>query len=233
MFTKLTAVFPFLLVTALLCTLPAQAASGSEQNQGWWPEGPITHVTGTDDWLPGVPNGVLYCSEGELDMSDPVAPACPPGTTLELREVTAQARMYGDDPRLVGMLSFSVDGSLDALFFSGPVWGSWTLDVDNCDGSWEGTFHGERSFVPDQQGPLGAGMWIGALKLRGIGSGECVDRLRMSGTELITTLTPMPIAYEMIPGLCESGCLPEGVTTGRIYPPRKHRAAVPLEEYEE
>ena len=233
MFTKLTAVFPFLLVTALLCTLPAQAASGSEQNQGWWPEGPINHVTGTDDWLPGVPDGALYCSEGVLDMTNPAVPSCPPGATLELREVTAQARMFGDDPRLVGLLSFSVNGSLDALYFSGPVWGSWTLDVDGCDGSWEGTFHGERSFVPDQPGPLGAGMWIGALKLRGTGSGECVDRLRMIGTELITTLTPMPIAYEMIPGLCEFGCLPEGVTTGRIYPSRKHRSAVPLDELEE
>lgn len=225
MFTKLTAVFPYLLVTALLCTLSVQAASGSEQNQGWRPGSPMTHVTGTDDWLPGVPAGLLYCSEGELDMTNPAMPACPPGATLELREVTGQARMFGDDPRLVGLLSFSVNGSLDALFFSGPVWGHWTLDVEGCDGSWEGTFHGERSFVMDQPGPLGDGMWIGALKLRGSGSGECVDRLRMSGTEIITTLTPMPLAYEMIPGLCDFGCLPEGVITGRIYPPGNHRAS--------
>lgn len=232
MFTKLTAVFPYLLVAALLCTLPAQAISGSKQNQDGWHESSMTSVTGTDDWLPGVPVGLLYCSEGELDMTDPTMPACPPGTTLELREVTAQARMFGDDPRLVGMLSFSVNGSFDALLFTGPVWGTWTLDVDGCDGSWEGTFHGDRSFVPDQPGPLGMGMWIGALKLRGIGSGECVDRLRMSGTEIITTLTPMPIAYEMIPGLCDFGCLPEGVITGRVYPRWKHRSAMALDELE-
>lgn len=223
MFTKLTAVFPCLLVTSLLCTLPAQAASGPEKNHFWWPESPISNVTGTDDWLPGVPDGLLYCSEGVLDMSNPVMPSCPPGTTLELREVTAQAQMFGDDPRLVGMLSFSVNGSLDALTFSGPVWGTWTLEVESCDGSWEGTFYGERSYVPDQPGPLGAGMWIGALKLRGTGSGGCVDKLRMSGTELITTLTPMPFAYEMIPGFCDFGCLPEGVTTSRIYPSWKRQ----------
>ena len=223
MFTKLTAVFPCLLVTSLLCTLPAQAASGPEQNNFWWPESPINNVTGTDDWLPGEPDGILYCSEGELNMNNPVMPSCPPGTTLELREVTAPAQMFGDDPRLVGMLSFSVNGSLDALTFSGPVWGTWTLEVESCDGSWEGTFYGERSYVPDQPGPLGAGMWIGALKLRGTGSGGCVDKLRMSGTELITTLTPMPFAYEMIPGFCDFGCLPEGVTTGRIYPSGKRR----------
>lgn len=233
MFTKLTAVFPCLLVTSLLCTLPAQAASGSEQNQGWWPKSRTTTVTGTDDWLPGVPNGILYCSEGELDMTNPAMPACPPGSTLEMRDVTAQARMFGDDPRLVGLLSFSVNGSLDALMFSGPVWGTWTLDVEGCDGSWEGTFYGDRSFVPDQPGPLGMGMWIGALKLRGIGTGECVDRLRMTGTELITTLTPLPIAYEMIPGLCDFGCLPEGVTTGKIYRRWKHRSAMALDELEE
>jgi hypothetical protein len=40
----------------------------------------------------------------------------------------------------------------------------------------------------------------------------------MTGTELITTLTPMPVAYEMIPGFCDLGCLPEGVITGKIYP---------------
>ena len=217
MFTKLTAVFPCLLVTSLLCTLPAQAASGPEKNH-WWPESPISNVTGTDDWLPGAPDGLLYCSEGELEMTNPVMPFCPPGTTLELRDVTSQAQMFGDDPRLVGMLSFSVNGSLDAVMFSGPVWGTWTLEVESCDGSWEGTFYGERSYVPDQPGPLGAGMWIGALKLRGTGSGGCVDKLRMSGTELITTLTPMPVAYEMIPGFCDLGCLPEGVTTGKIYP---------------
>ena len=222
MFTKLTTVFGCLLVTSLLFTLPAQAASGPEQNHTWWPESPISKVNGTDDWLPGVPDGVLYCSEGELDMSNPVVPTCPPGTTLEMRDVTAQAQMYSDDPRLVGLLSFSVNGSLDAMMFSGPVWGTWTIEVESCDGSWEGTFYGERSYVPNQPGPLGNGMWIGALKLRGTGSGGCVDRLRMTGTELITTLTPMPVAYEMIPGFCDFGCLPEGVTTGRIYPAWRH-----------
>lgn len=233
MLIRLTTVFTFLLVTALLCTLPAQAASKSEQNEGWWPKSRISNVTGTDDWLPGVPDGMVYCSEGELDMTNPLMPVCPPGATLELREVTAQARMFGDDPRMVGMLSFSVNGSLDSLLFSGPVWGTWTLDVEGCDGSWEGTFHGDRSFVPDQPGPLGMGMWIGALKLRGIGSGECVDRLRMSGTEIITTLTPMPIAYEMLGDLCAYGCLPEGVTTSKIYPRWKRRSAMALDEFEE
>ena len=218
MFTKLTSVFGCLLVTSLLFALPAQAASGPDQNHFWWPESPISKVNGTDDWLPGVPDGILYCSEGELDMSNPVVPICPPGTTLEMRDVTAQAQMYGDDPRLAGLLSFSVNGSLDAMMFSGPVWGTWTLEVESCDGTWEGTFYGERSYVPNQPGPLGNGMWIGALKLRGTGSSGCVDRLRMTGTELITTLTPMPVAYEMIPGFCDFGCLPEGVTTGRIYP---------------
>jgi len=217
MFTKLTTVFGCLLVTSLLFTLPAQAASGPEQTHFWWPDSPISNVTGTDDWLPGVPDGILYCSEGELDMSNPVVPVCPPGTTLEMRDVTAQAEMFGDDPRLVGMLSFSVNGSLDAMMFSGPVWGTWTLEVASCDGSWEGTFYGERSYVPNQPGPVGNGMWIGALKLRGTGSSGCVDRLRMTGTELITTLTPLPVAYEMIPNFCDLGCLPEGVTTGKIY----------------
>ena len=218
MFTKLTAVIGCLLVTSMLFILPAQAASGSEQHQTAWPEKHISKVNGTDDWLPGVPDGILYCSEGELDMSNPLVPACPPGTTLEMRDVTAQAQMFGDDPRLVGLLSFSVNGSLDGMMFSGPVWGTWTLEVASCDGSWEGTFYGQRSYVPNQPGPLGDGMWIGALKLRGTGSSGCVDRLRMAGTELITTLTPMPVAYEMIPGLCDLGCLPEGVITGKIFP---------------
>jgi hypothetical protein len=223
MFNKLTAVFSCMLVTSLLFALPAQAAPGLEKIKHGWSDQPISYLTGTDDWLPGAPDGILYCSEGELDMSNPVMPSCPPGTTLELREVTAQARLFGDDPRMVGLLSYSVNGSLDALMFSGPVWGTWTLEVESCDGLWEGTFHGQRSYVPNQPGPLGAGMWIGALKLRGTGSGGCVDRLRMSGTELVTTLTPMPIAYEMIPGFCDFGCLPEGVIAGRIYPPRKYQ----------
>ena len=224
MFAKTSDFLFTILIIVMLGLLQTQNALASDMNSGW---NMGAAVNATDDWLPGTPIGEMYCSEGAIDLSNPLVPLCPPGTTLEIRNVAALGLMHADEPRLAGLLSFTVNGSLNATDFSGPVWGTFMLAVDTCKGAWKGTWDGLRTFVPGQLNPFDAlipppgfgGVWIGKLDMRGTGSGECIDRLRMKAIEIVTTLTPMPVPYEMILPCDVLGCLPEGVSTAKIFGP--------------
>lgn len=223
MFARIPNVLPVLLVTAVTGLLLTQVATGSENGHGYAKGNGLIEVNATDDLLPGPPTGEFYCSEGLIDMANPMMPVCPEGATLEIRNGTGMSRMYSDDPRMSGLLTYVSNASFDADF-TGPVWGSWMLEVEACDGVWEGTWSGERTFVPGQWNPVDAflpagfgGVWISKFELRGQAEGDCIDRLRMKGIEIITTLTPMPVPYEVLGPLCEPfGCLPEGVSTAKI-----------------
>lgn len=227
MLAKISKFFSAPLIIVLLGLPLTQDALASDEDNGWRMGSRMAVVNATDDWLPGIPTGDLYCSEGDIDLSNPLVPRCPPGTTLEVRNVTALGLMHADDPRLAGLLSFVVNGSLDASDFSGPVWGTFVLAVDACEGVWEGTWDGLRTFVPGQPNPIDTlipppgfgGVWIGKLDLRGTGAGECIDRLGMKAVEIVTTLTPMPVPYEMILPCHILGCLPEGVSSAKILGP--------------
>ncbi len=226
MFAKISTIFSYLLVTTVSILLLTQVASGSELGQNWTMGNRTVAVNGTDDWIPGPPTGEVYCSEGDIDMTNPLMPLCPPGTMLQIREGVSMSRMSSDDPRLAGMLIYTFNGSFDAGYFTGPAWGTWMLEVDACDGVWEGTWTGDRTFVPGQLNPVDAffppgfgGVWISKIQLRGHAQGECVDRLRMKGVEIITTLTPMPVPYELFLPCDLVGCLPEGVSTAKVLGP--------------
>jgi hypothetical protein len=129
--------------------------------------------------------------------------------------------------RLAGLLTYTLNASFSAVDFTGPAWGTWTLETDTCEGTWEGTWSGHRSFVAGQSNPMDAflpppgfgGVWISTLELRGRGDGECLDGLGMKGVDIATTLTPMPVAYEMILTCDVVGCLPEGVSSARVLGP--------------
>ena len=156
-------------------------------------------------------------------MTNPLLPLCPPETTLEVRNAVAFSRTNASDPRMAGLMTYVFSGSLDSASFSGPAWGTWTLESEACNGTWEGTWSGQRRWVPGQANPLDpvvprviGGVWISDLNVRGKASGDC-HGLRMKGVEIITTLTPLPMAYEMLLPCEEVGCLPEGVTSGRIF----------------
>ena len=223
MFARISSVLPVLLVTAVTGLLLTQVAIGSENDDGWTRGNGFIEVNATDDLMPVLPTGEVYCSEGDIDPTNPLMPTCPAGASLEIRNVTGMSRMYADDPRMSGLLTYVSNASFDANYFTGPAWGSWRLEVEACDGVWEGTWNGNRTFVPGQLNPVDAffppgfgGVWISKFELRGHAEGDCIDRLRMKGIEIITTLTPMPVPYEVL-GLCEpAGCLSEGVSSAKI-----------------
>ena len=75
---------------------------------------------------------------------------------------------------------------------------------------WKGTWKGRRSMFCDG----GQCAWIGNLKLVGKGHGGDIEGIHFKGTEVITTFTPLPVPWELIPGFTVGG--PEGVITGTI-----------------
>ena len=223
MFARISSVLPVLLVTAVTGLLLTQVATGSENGDKWRWGNRFIEVNATDDLMPVDPTGEVYCSEGDIVWPNPLMPVCPAGASLEVRNATGMSRMYADDPRMSGLLTYVSNASFDTDYFTGPVWGSWRLEVEACDGVWEGKWNGHRTFVPGQFNPVDTffppgfgGVWISKFELRGHAEGDCIDRLRMKGIEIITTLTPMPVPYEVL-GLCAAGCLPEGVSTAKVF----------------
>lgn len=173
----------------------------------------------TDDWFLGGDLGQIHCPGGEFT-GNPFQP-CPPGTNIHVRDSIGQSQAISDDPRVTGILTYTFNGNFDESF-TGPVWGTWTLEVAACNGIWEGIWNGKRTLLPGLPGPAGMGTWIGVIRLTGHGYGGCVDGLRFRATEIITTYSPFPVAYEMILPCGDPMCPPEGVLTGRILEPRKH-----------
>ncbi len=189
---------------------------GSEKNHGGKKGALKTEFIATDDWFLGGDLGQILCP-GEEFTGNPFQP-CPPGTNIHIRGSMGQSQASSDDPRVTGILTYTVNGNLD-VNFTGPVWGTWTLEVEACDGTWEGIWNGQRTLLPGQPGPAGMGTWIGTLHLVGHGHGECIDGLQFSATEIVTTFTPFPVAYEMVLPCGDIICPPEGVLTGKILEP--------------
>ena len=225
MFARISSFLPVLLMTAVTGLLLTQVATGSEKGDRWNWGNRFIEVNATDDLMPVPPTGEVYCSEGDINPTNPMMPTCPAGASLEVRNATGMSRMYADDPRMSGLLTYVSNASFDTDYFTGPVWGSWRLEVDACDGVWEGKWSGHRTFVPGQFNPVDTffppgfgGVWISKFELHGHAKGDCIDRLRMKGIEIITTLTPMPVPYEVLGPLCEpAGCLPEGVSMAKVF----------------
>lgn len=190
-----------------------------------------TQIEGFDNWgwkdNPLSP-GTTMCPGGELMFDQFGIPYCDESTTgrLHLRDAVLWSCMTSpDDPRITGVGLFTVNGNFDADS-SGPVWGEWTIvPMDGCDKdgfypeeevmtstmSWHGIWNGKRLFYSD----MGFPVWIGDLKIVGKGSGGNIDGLHFKGTELITTYTPFPIPYELLP-IPELFDIPEGFFAGTI-----------------
>ncbi len=211
--TRIRLWFPVLVVIVLVAPLALQAGVNR------------TRVVIADDWPVDsmLDMGTLACPGGELVWADPVTPICPGSGRLHLRRVTGYGcytAMSGDsvEPRLSGVGMFVVNGNLDDTY-SGPVWGTWmVVPSAGCDPNdlvdpevyWKGTWQGRRSRFCDN----GQCVWIGNLKLVGKGRGEGIQGIHFKGSEIITTYTPLPIPWELIPGFPVTG--PEGVITGVI-----------------
>ena len=219
MFGRVSTIYLILLPLAVACLLQSQSAYGSEANRGMGTGALKTELIATDDWFPGGDLGRILCPGGEFT-GDFLQP-CPPGTNIHIRDAIGQSQASSNDPRFDGVLTYTVNGNLDTAF-TGPVWGTWTLEVEACDGIWDGVWNGQRTLLPDQPGLAGMGTWIGNLRLMAHGHGGCIDGLKMKGTEIITTYTPLPVAYEMFLPCDIMTCPPEGILTGVILEPGRH-----------
>lgn len=202
-------------VAAIILLLPIAAGAAVQR----------TEVVASDDWPAdsGLVAGSVACAGGELVWANPVTPICPESGRLLIRGSVGygclQALSDGEpEPRLSGVVMFSVNGNLDAEY-SGPVWG--TLEVvpaDACDPAyliapesfWSGVWHGHRSRICAG----GLCYWVGALEVVAKGYGGELEGLHFKGTETIVTYTPAPIPWDLIPGFPLTG--PEGWITGTI-----------------
>jgi hypothetical protein len=187
-------------------------------------------VEGVDDLAASNPisPGTVTCPGGTLTIDETTfLPVCTDSNTnrLHIRDSVFWSCMSAvDEPRMTGVGLFTVNANFDADF-SGAVWGKWTLfRMDRCDKdgefpeagvmnateSWHGTWKGQRLFYSD----LGFPVWIGDLDIVGKGSGGTVEGLHFKGKEFLTTYTPIPLPYELIPGL--DATVAEGMFFGTI-----------------
>lgn len=208
----------FLSALGSICFLLPQTVIASEADLDWIPGMRSVQFSATDEWLPGGEFGQIVCQDGEFT-GNPFQP-CPLGSAIQIRGSVGQSQVFSDDERLTGILTQTFNANFGPDF-TGTAWGTWTLEVDACNGVWEGSWSGQRSLVPGQPGPLGPGIWIGDIDITAYGRGACIDRLWLKANELITTLTPFPMAYELfLPCADTQLCLPEGTFTGKILEPR-------------
>lgn len=209
-------IVPFLLMTLAGYLLFSQCALAAGHQTERMANGQFTEFSATDEWLAGGDLGQIACLEGEFS-GDPFQP-CPPGVGIRIRGSSSLSQVFADDPRLAGLLTYTFNADFGPDF-AGPVWGTWTLETDACDGIWEGRWNGHRAFVPGQTTPFGPGVWIGNFRITAQGHGDCIDRLSLVADEVATTLTTFPVAYEMLLPCDAMVCLPEGAFSGWIKNP--------------
>jgi hypothetical protein len=164
--------------------------------------------------------GTLKCSGGEIQWIDPVTPFCPGSGMLHSRNSVGYACEYAEttggapELRLSGVALIEVNGNFDSDY-TGPVWGTFMIvPSERCDPEdlidpevyWSGTWGGRRSVTCADS----LCTWVGRLKQVGKGHGGDIEGLHYKGTGTITTFTPMPIPWELIPGFPVGG--PEGIS---------------------
>jgi len=216
MFARIPTLLTFLMVFAVASLLQAQDAYGSKKGIAHGLGAVKVEFSATDDWLitANADLGQITCPGGEFT-GNPFQP-CPPGTNIHVRGAIAETWVDADDSRFTGMLTYTLNYNFNPDF-TGTAWGTWSLEVAACEGGiWEGIWNSKRTLLP-------GGVWIGKMQLVGHGSGDCVDGLKMKGTEIATTYTPIPLPYEyFLPCDTLPGCPPEGVITGEIMEPGYH-----------
>jgi len=122
---------------------------------------------------------------GHTPTSDPMQP-CPEGSRTHVRDGLVISRVIADDPRLTGWMTVELNANFDADF-EGPAWGTFSIDVDDEEGTWEGTWQGLR--VAED------GHWVATLNVQGRGFGGGVDGLKLMAEDTLFLVTPLPLAY--------------------------------------
>ena len=186
----------------------------------------------SDDWAYADPSILIphlveavSCPGAELslDFQQP----CPPGVNIKIRDLAGASMLVSNDPRMTGTLVFTINANLNPEF-SGSVWGTWSLDIEDDAGVWDGNWNGQRRLSINSEECLGiTPCWIGELRLVGHGSGGTVEGLRVKATEKVLTFSPLPAPYENVcemvfGGPCYLEEISEGILSGRILEPGKH-----------
>ncbi len=211
----------FLLIMCWICLgAPASAGPPSHWKAKW------TDVVIYDDWPADglVAEGTTTCAGGELDLSNPFEPFCATGD-IELRDTVFFGCMTSDDSRANGFGAFLINGNLDTYTYSGPVWGQLiVIPSENCDARsdykswvfpteyWKGFWWGQRSLKCSGEQCY----WVGELRVVSRGYGGELQGLRMVGTEIVTTFTPLPVPWELLPPALGLPGGPEGILKAKI-----------------
>lgn len=122
---------------------------------------------------------------GHEPTGDPMQP-CPVGSRTHLRDGVVDGRTISDDVRVTGWMTVVFIANVDPNF-EGPAWGTFSIDVDDSEGIWEGTWQGLR--VAED------GYWTAALSVQGKGFGGIVDGLKLMAEDQLLIVTPLPLAY--------------------------------------
>lgn len=176
------------------------------------------HFTFDDEWptFGENPNivypGEFFCTGG----GDPVDLfVCEGGKGIHIRGTEMISYIVNPvpyDARLEGMAWFDLAANWDSDY-TGPVIGSWriypTAYAADPSSFWEGTYTAKREVVPDLDNPFNPyhAKWVTTIKYDGYGFGA-LDGQKIKATEVITTYTPVPVPWELVPYVTETG--PEG-----------------------
>ncbi len=168
--------------------------------------------------------GGISCPGGELEWINEVTPICPSSGRIHVRKMTnytcytAFTASGAPEPRLTGVGVYDINANFDSDY-TGPVWGDFLIvpstecdpaALDDPEVYWKGTWQGRRSATCDETSCT----WIANLKIVGKGIGGDIEGKHFNGGEIITTYTPLPVSWELIPGFPVGG--PEGIVTGVI-----------------
>jgi len=130
--------------------------------------------------------GTVKCPGHEPILMPMQPPSCPATSRTHLRNAEIISVVTSSDQRVTGLMTVVLNANWNTDF-EGPLWGTFSLAVDDG-GVWEGTWQGVRERVAENQ-------WTGTLHVRGNGYGGIVDGMKLMVEDRAVSFTPAPIAY--------------------------------------
>lgn len=104
--------------------------------------------------------GDISCPRGGEALPSLMPPWCEPGSRTRVRDrVLAYTVVQATDSRVAGTVTLRLNANLDTDSFSGPMWGTYSIEVPD-QGRWEGVWAGWAHSV---------GYWTYRLVLHGTG----------------------------------------------------------------
>ncbi len=128
--------------------------------------------------------GIISCPGGGEPSIGLMPPWCPPEGRTKVRDrMLVYQILQTTDDRVSGTVSFRLNMNLDSASFSGPIWGSYLIEVPergNWEGTWQGTAH-SGSFWTYKLVLFGSGEFDG-LKIKADGTWKAGEGDMLNGT---------------------------------------------------